>query len=223
MFPESKSIEAIPGLTYTNEFSAKELKIGTESACCLAKYGYDLLPGQEKELVFLMPRVPVADNALAFIGKMSPSNYNLAKRQIIRYWADLFDNNTTFYLPEKKIKDAQKASLVHLVLATRSIQGNHKTQADGIPYPWFFLTSMPQMVLAYLSNGQPAKLSIMNAIGQQEEDGLYFDRMLAHGIMAHGHVLYAAGSYYLYTRDIETARLISPSLKKLSNILRKQY
>jgi len=101
--------------------------------------------------------------------------------------------------------DAQKASLVHLALATRTMEGSHKSQTDGLPYPWFFLTSMPQMVLAYLSNGQPelAKLSIMNAIGQQEEDGLYFDRILAHGIIipaAHGHVMYAATSYYLYTR-----------------------
>ena len=226
IFPGGAVREAVPDVSYQKPFRAKDLNIGSASTCCLARYCYDLLPGQEKDLVFIMPRVPVPDNSLTFIRNLSSADYNSYRRQIVRYWEDLFDSETTFSLPEKRIMDAQKASLVHLLLATRTMEGNHKSQTDGIPYPWFFLTSMPQMVLAYLSNGQPelAKLSIINAIGQQEEDGLYFDRVLAHGIIipaAHGHVMYAATSYYLYTRDGETARIIFPSLQKAVRYLQK--
>jgi hypothetical protein len=226
MFPEEAAREAVPGVYYQKPFRAKDLNIGPAAACCCAKYSYDILPGQEKELVFMMPRVPVPDNSVTYIRRLSSADYNSYKRQIVRYWEDMFDNETTFSIPEKRIRDAQKASLVHLALATRTMEGSHKSQTDGLPYPWFFLTSMPQMVLAYLSNGQPelAKLSIMNAIGQQEEDGLYFDRILAHGIIipaAHGHVMYAATSYYLYTRDAEAAKIIFPSLQRAVKYLQK--
>jgi len=109
--------------------------------------------------------------------------------------------------------------LVHMLLATRTLSDGHQSQTDGLPYPMFFLTSGPQMVLAYLYYGlnDYARMIVAEAINQQESDGLYFDRSLAHGGIipaAHGHVLYEASIYCLFTRDRTFAESIFPSIER---------
>jgi hypothetical protein len=89
----------------------------------------------------------------------------------------------------------------------------------------FFLTSAPQMLLAYLGNGnfEKARMIVDRALTQQEPNGLYFDRSLAHGGIiptAHGHVMYALCNYYLYTRDKAYAEHIFPSLTRAVQYIR---
>lgn len=221
----SKTIEAINGNAYKSPFTGKSLDVTPETLTTIVSYERELKKGEKAEFVFKMPRVPISDsNIIAEIEKADYSEY-LAKT--LSFWKQLIGSTTSFDIPESRINDAQKASMVHLILATRTFPDGHKTQTDGIPYPNFFLTSAPQMVMAYLTSGcyDLAKLSVINAIAQQEQDGLYFDRSLAHGGIlptAHGHILFMTSNYYLFTRDKKTGEQIFPSIVKAIEYLKRE-
>ena len=210
---------------YVQPFSGKDFSIKEDTKVFSAVYGKDLQPGDSVTLVFKMPRVPVQVFENQFIKDIQAADYSDYRNKTIRYWENLLNKGTYYEIPEKKVTNSQKASMVHLILATRTLPDGHKTQTDGLPYPMFFLTSGPQMVLAYLYSGLNdfAQMIVDDAIKQQEADGLYFDRSLAHGGVipaAHGQVMYAAAQYCLFTGDKAYVRSIFPSIEKAVNYIK---
>lgn len=218
-------IESIKGVGYKNVFSADSLGIEEDTRNSILYYSKSLEKGESYDIILKMPNVPVDDKV--FISKIKSADYNTYYNKTISFWKRLILSNTFFEIPEKRIQDAQRASMVHLLLATRTFPDGSRKQTDGIPYPNFFLTSGPQMSMAYLTNGCPeyAKMIVKNAILQQEPDGLYFDKSLAHGGIiptAHGHIMYMTAAYYLFTRDKELGEFVFPSLVKAVEYLKKE-
>lgn len=218
-------IEAVEGTPYTAPFTGSSLRITPETRTAIVRYDRALKPRQQAELVFKMPCVPVADPAQA--QRIAQADYEAYHTATVAFWKNLIGSQTRFEIPEKRIQDAQRASMVHLLLATRTFPDGRKMQTDGIPYPFFFLTSAPQMSMAYLTNGCPdyARLIVRNAILQQEPDGLYFDRSLAHGGIiptAHGHIMYMVAGYSLFTRDQALGEEVFPSLTKAVEYIRTE-
>lgn len=226
VFSEGYSrIESIKGVEYKDSFIADSLGITQETRNSILYYNKKLQRGESYDIILKMPNVPIDDKS--FISKIKQSDYNLYYNKTIDFWEKLILSNTFFEIPEKRIQDAQRASMVHLLLATRTFSDGRKMQTDGIPYPNFFLTSGPQMCMAYLTNGCPdyAKLIVKNAIMQQEPNGLYFDKSLAHGGViptAHGHIMYMTAAYYLFTRDKELGNYVFPSLIKAVEYLKNE-
>lgn len=217
-------IEAIEGIPYTQSFTGKSLHITKETRSAIIYYQKDLKTNEKYEIILKMPCIPVS-NAIA--EDIIKADYEMYFKKTISFWKRLIGNETYFEIPEKRIQDAQRASMVHLLLATRTFPDGHKTQTDGIPYPNFFLTSGPQMAMAYLTNGCPeyAKMIVKNAILQQEPNGLYFDKSLAHGGIiptAHGHIMYMTAAYYLFTRDKILGEEVFPSLCKAIEYLKNE-
>lgn len=218
------AVESVDGKRYRSAFTADSLRVKPETRTCLLRYARLLQPGEACEIVVKMPTVPTADAAYAEAARQA--GYEEKHRFVTDFWERLILSQTQFEIPEKRIQDAQRASMVHLLLATRT-RGGQRMQTDGIPYPNFFLTSGPQMSMAYLTNGCPeyARLIVTNALKQQEPDGLYFDRSLAHGGIiptAHGHIMYMAAAYCLLTHDEAFGRQIFPSLVKAVDYLKTQ-
>ena len=215
------SKDAMP---YVKPFVLKDKGIDVQTPCGAVEYSQWLGAGAEKSYVFKMPLVP-AESKSDFVKAVYDADYDEYRNKTIAYWKDKILSQSIYTLPEKRINDGYKASMVHLLLATRKGGDGDTYQTDGIPYQNFFLTSGPQMVLAYLSMGanEEAKMIVSDAIRQQEPDGLYFDRSLAHGGVipaAHGHILYCIGSYWLYTHDKEFIDAAFPSLEKAINYIR---
>ncbi len=217
--------EAVSGEIYREEFCGKKHNIKEDSEACLVHYEKELTQGDRATFIFKMPRVPVGLNQNEIIKKIDKADYNTYRNKTINYWKELIKKGAAFSIPEKRVQDAMNASLVHLLLATRTREGK-RIQTDGLPYPNFFLTSFPQMALAYLNTGHAdyVKYNILNAVSQQEEDGLYFDKSLAHGGIiptAHGHTMYAVAMYCLVSRDMDTAVTIYSSIKNAVGYIEK--
>jgi hypothetical protein len=217
-FTPGANREAVPGVVYEDAFTGKERSLTPRSECCLARYGRELKPGESFASTFKMPRVPVA--TAAYDATLLGADYQAYRTQIIAYWTKLFHNTPVIELPEKRFQDAYRASLVHLVLATRSNGAGKRWQTDGVPYPDFFLTSVPEMAMMYLASGLPeysTEMLVPGAIAQQQANGLYFDRAVAHGHVipaTQGHILYAISQTVLFTQDKAFAEKIYPSLQK---------
>ncbi len=209
--------EALPGMLYEKAFAGKDKSITARSDCCLARYQRNLKPGESFAATFKMLRVPVAD--AAYNAKLLAADYQTCRTNIIAYWTKLFKNVPVIELPEKRFQNAYRASLVHLLLCTRSKDGK-RMQTDGLPYADFFLTSVPEMALMYLASGLPqyaTELLVPGAIVQQQADGLYFDRAVAQGKIipaTQGHILYSISQTVLFTQDNTFAEKIYPSLQK---------
>jgi len=211
---------------YVQPFSGKDSYIKQNTKVFSAVCSETLQPGDSAVLVFKMPRVPVNASEIKFIDEIQNAEYDDYRNRTISFWENLLNKNIRYEVSEKKVNDSQKAGLVHLLLATRTMSDGHQSQTDGLPYPMFFLTSGPQMVLAYLYYGlnDYARMMVVDAIKQQESDGLYFDRSLAHGGIipaAHGHVLYEASLYCLFTGDKSFAESIFPSIEKAVGFVAK--
>jgi len=221
LFTPSAVCEAVPGIAYHAPFSGREYCITGRSECCLSRYRRHLAPNETFTATFAMPRVPVSDPA--FITKLAGADYATYRATTLAYWHGLFAGHAQFEFPEARVQHAQRASVVHVLLATRS-QDNSWTQTDGLPYPQFFLTSTPQMVLAYLQSGQfeRAQAVVRCAVTYQTPSGLYQDAALAHGVeipAGHGHVMYAAAMTILYSQDKAFAEELYPSLSKAAQYI----
>lgn len=210
--------ETTPGIRYKKPFEGQEYAISAENECCLARYQRKLKPGESFTATFKMPRVPVFDPV--FNSKMQNADFKTYKKKIISYWTTLLLDVPQIEIPEKRFQDAYKASLVHLLLATRTNTEGKRIQTDGLPYPNFFLTSVPEMSMMYLASGLPeyaTNLLIPGAIAQQQDDGLYFDQAVAHEKIipaTQGHILYSIGQTVLFTQDKIFAQKVYPSIQK---------
>jgi hypothetical protein len=215
---------AIDGEEYTKPFFMKDKGIDVQTPCGSVEYRTVLAPHASKSFIFKMSLIPT-DQKSSLAMAMKSADYEEYKAKTIDFWKKEICSNATFSIPEKRINDGYKASLVHVMLATRTFDDDTKSQTDGVPYQAFFLTSAPQMELAYLGMGRNdmAKMIIERAVKQQEPDGLYFDRSLAHGgtiPAAHGHILYALGCYWFYTHDRAFLTKNFPSIEKAVDYIR---
>jgi hypothetical protein len=207
--------EAVPAVAYEHPFIGSQKFITPRSECCLARYRKELAPGEAFTAIFKMPRVPVS--TAAFNNKVLAADYQAYRADTVAYWKNLFGGATAFTFPELRVQEAERASLVHVLLATRKV-GNSWTQTDGLPYPDFFITSTPQMVLAYLQAGQfdRAKAIVLRSLTYQRPNGLYQDAALAHGVeipAGHGHGMYSAAMTVLYSQDKAFAEKVYPNLQ----------
>lgn len=232
-FPDGAGNEAVNGINYEQPFLGKTYHIKEETAVALALYQFTLRKGEEKELIFKMPQVPIDKSETALLRIIDDADYTTYKKRTIAYWKEVVENKIRYEIPEKQFQDGLKASIVHLLLATRTIDGK-KTVTDGLPYPAFFLTSSPEHLLACLIMGlnDYAKMIIKNSISYQQPDGRYADLALeqGHGTppAAQGHIMFNLVNYYLFTQDTVTIREVYPSLKKAvgfisSQIAKNQY
>jgi hypothetical protein len=215
-FSSGGTREALPNVPYEKSFVGKDQGIGVSTACCLVCYRKDLNPGEVFTATFKMPGVP---RALApYNDKVLAADYDQHRAKTVAFWNDLFKDAALVELPEKRVQAAFRASLTHVLLATRNIGKRYQT--DGLPYPMFFLTSMPEMVMLYLASGLPgysSDLLVPGAIGQQKPDGLFYDKAVAHNKIipaAQGHILYCMAQTALFTQDRAFAETNYPSIRK---------
>jgi len=215
-FSRGAAREAVPGVPYAKPFVGSEQFITARAECCLARYRKALKPGGSFAATFRLPRVPVKD--AAFNAKVAAADYQTYRARAQSYWRNMFKDCAAFEFPEKRVEDAQRASMVQVLLATR-MRGDSWTQTDGLPYPDFFLTSSPQMTLAYLQAGlfDRAKAVVARAVTFQQPSGLYQDAALAHGVeipAGHGPVMFATAMTILFTQDRAFANKTYPSLQR---------
>jgi alpha-N-acetylglucosaminidase len=217
-FTPGAARENTPGRPYFAPFVGKDLGITPATACCLVRYRKELKPGESFCAVLKMPRVPTADPP--YVAKLAAADYDTSRAGIIAFWKDLCKNVPTVEIPEKRIQDAYRAALTHLLLSVRGDGKGNNHPSDGLPYPEFFLTSVPEMTMFYLSSGLPqycTGLMIPRAIGQQKPNGLFYDWAVSRGRVipaTQGHILYSIAQTILFTHDKTFGEKVWPHIKK---------
>lgn len=210
---------AAANIPYKNAYSQKDVNLKGNSPTGISIFVEELGPNQSTELFFKMPRVPIDKmNHKAFHNKYSKADHEDYKKKTIAYWKNLIDKKHHISIPEKRVNDSYKAGLVHLILATRSKNGN-KRQGSGLPYDGLFFNDFVDMRRMYDLAGLPEFVEINTQwlIDNQNENGMFLDPILTHGkeIMAsHGQALVSLAHHYTMTRDDAYLQRIYPTMKK---------
>jgi len=216
-FSEGARREAVPGVAYTRPFLGHEYHVTPRAEVGVVRYRRDLGPGQTFAAAFKMPRVPVPSSETAFLKALGEATYDGAHRSTVDGWRALFAAGSQFDIPEKRVNDAVRGSLVQLMLATRQ-RGGQRFQTSGLLYPNFFMIDYIDMRMAYDAMGQPAfaRQSFEQVFRRQHKDGLFCDTSLSHGKRlwsSHGHMVHSLAHHCLMTRDWDYARQIYPRLR----------
>jgi len=218
VFPTGARLESVDGAPYRGPFAGRDYHVTPRAEVCLARYERLMRPGQELELCFRMPRVPVDLSDAAFVSKLVSADHDVYRRKTVSFWKELFRGAAEFDIPEARVRDAQRASLVHLLLATRQRDGQC-FQTSGLLYPSFFMIDYVDQGLAYDLAGLPDhnRLSLRQILARQEDDGLFLDTSLIHGVRSlssHGQSLFGLAHHYIVTRDAEYGRSVYPAVRR---------
>jgi len=206
---------AVPDVLCKGEYRAVDHHVTDRTATGLAVYRRSLGPGETFDAVFKMPRVPLQDPE--HVAAVAAADYRSTRDVTVRYWSDLF-GDFQFEIPERRVNDSYRASLVHLILATRT-QGGGKRQGSGLPYDALFLNDYIDMLLAYDTAGlyTMSEPNVDWLIGKQHPSGMFID---VHNrgnntiVTSHGQGLFALAYHLVMTGDLKYGRKVYPAIRK---------
>ncbi len=213
-FAEGADRLAVPEATYSGPYNAVDHALTDRAETALAVFRRTLQPGERFSAKFAMPRVPVSDPSK--IEAIRPADYDRHRAAVVRFWNETL-GNTAFEIPEPRVRDSYRASLVHLLLASRDNGG--KRQGSGLPYDDLFLNDYMDMLTAYVTAGlhEFTEPNVDWLQRKQHESGMFMDvhnRGRTDFVTSHGQGLYALAYPALVTRDIDQARRVYPAIRK---------
>lgn len=218
---------AVPDVDYKTPFLASDYQITQRTEVGLTKYNSTLKPNEKVSWIFKMPRVPIKVGDSKSIEAIKQANYEEYREKTIKFWENLIDNKVRFNIPEARINFAYRASMVHLILATRN-QDGRKRQGSGLPYDGLFLNDYADMRLAYDFMKLPefVDVNVSWLMEQQTKDGMFVDKSLSHGkeiLASHGQALYSLAHHYIMTQNKEYAKNVYESIKKGVNWIKEEH
>ena len=222
------TLKAVPGIPYHQSFNAAEFGVTKASVVGICRYEHILQPGEKMELTFKMPRVPLSlDDRTVFLNKYQEALYDVYRQHTISMWEELIEGHGYFEIPEKRVNNAYKAGLVHLILATRTSDGKRR-QGSGLPYDGLFFNDFVDMRLAYDVAGLPdfVELNVPWLLNSINEEGLFVDANLSHGkqiMSSHGQALYSLANHYFFTNDRSYGEKVYPVVLKAVGLIKNDH
>ncbi len=206
---------AVPGVPYEKPFLAREHLVSYRSETGLVVYEKKLAPGETLSADFKMPRIPV-ENAKE-IEALIAADYDAHREATIIFWKELLER-TEFIFPEPRVNASAKAGMVHLLLATRTRQGQ-RVQGSGLPYDMLFLNDYIDMLVVYerFSLDDFTEPNVDWLLSKQHESGMFIDyhnRGNDDIVTSHGQGLFALVYRYIMTRDAKYAEKVYPAVRK---------
>lgn len=192
--------------------SPRALQIFPTTPVGLASYNSILAPGAERTITFRMPLVPTPEGAET--GKILSANYDAALAATVHEWEQLVGAGMQISVPEPKVNDTFRASLVYDLIARDHIGDNYIQTVNMLHYHAFWLRDASDIVNMYDLTGYPqiAAQDLAFFARFQRPDGLFLSQ---HGQYdAWGEVLWSYGQHYKMTHDVAFARSVFPAVDR---------
>ncbi len=224
-FSPGAAVEAVPGVPYQTAFRGLMYYITPRTEVAVAKYSLRLAPGEEKVLEFKMPRVPTTD--AGFNKQVREADLFSYRNKTVAYWRTLMGGQCVIEVPEKRIRDAVKATVVQALLATKTRNGE-QFQTDGVPYPNCFISTVFDYQKAYDAVGLAdiTKTFALQLKKRQKPDGMFLDTSLTHGkviLSSHGQSLFGLCNHITMTRDKAFGEEVYPMIQKAVACIAKDH
>lgn len=190
----------------------RALHIFPTSLVGMASYNSILAPGAERTLTFRMPVVPVAEGAET--AKILAANYDEELASTIQGWEQILQAGMQVDVPEPKVTNTFRASLVYDLLARDHIGENYIQTVNKLQYHAFWLRDASDIADMYDLTGYPKYAGqVLDFFARfQKPDGQFLSQPGQYD--AQGEVLWVYGEHYRMTHDLEFARRVFPSVER---------
>ncbi|HEY4009624.1 MAG TPA: hypothetical protein VGM11_05695, partial [Acidobacteriaceae bacterium] len=170
-----------------------------------------LQPGEERTLTFRMPLVPVEDGTAT--REILAASYDSLLAETIRTWDDALSKGMQISVPEAKVTNTFRASLVYDLLARDHIGNDYIQTVNKLNYHAFWLRDASDIAHMYDVTGYPLYAAQTLAFFPrfQQPDGLFLSQPGQYDAI--GEVLWEYGEHYRMTHDIAFARSVFPSVE----------
>lgn len=199
---------------------AAKLDITPETPTETAFYTVLLKPGESRNLDFEMPLEPVRPDAPE-LARIESTSLDEAHVAVANYWRGLVNRGMKIELPEQKVIDTFRASLVYDLMALRR-DGSQTVQTVNLfQYHRFYLRDAADMVRMYDATGYSdiAENVLGMFLAVQQPDGNFLSQPGQYD--GWGEALWAFGEHYRRTHDREFARLVYPRVARAVNWLQE--
>ncbi len=176
----------------------------------ITHYRRMLKPGEEATLVFKMPVVPIKQGE--DLAPLQSAAFDTYLAQTSRFWHEIVDRGLRIELPETKVTDTYKASLVYDLIARDKLNGSYIQTVNKLHYHSFYLRDASDIVRMYEVTGYPdiARQVLDFFPYSQQPEGNFLSQEQQYD--GWGEAMWAYGQHYRMTHDRAFAEQVFPSI-----------
>ncbi len=187
--------------------------IDSASVFGVVQYRLDLQPGQSKTLIFRMPYTPFPSKS-SLREKLQNADFDTYLNRTLTFWNQLFERGINITLPEEKVNDTFRASLVYDLIARDKIKGHYIQKVNEFQYDRFWLRDASYILRMYdLSGYHDLARQVLSIYDRwQNDDGNFVSQPGQYD--GWGEAVWAYSQHFRITRDTALAQQNYPAIKK---------
>ncbi len=192
------------------DLTPHKLNILPDTPAGIARFAKMLRPGEETTLDFKLPVIPVAQGPT--LDAVEQASFDAYHARVVNFWEGMLHQGMQVTLPEKKVTDTFRASLIYDLIARNKIDGNYIQTVNDLHYHAFWLRDSSDIVHSYDETGYPeiARQVLDFFPRWQTPDGNFLSQPEQYD--AWGQTLWAYGQHFRITHDRAFAEKVFPSM-----------
>ncbi len=208
--PQEKSFTLKQSYNNIPDLRPRKLGVMPTTPVGITHYQRMLKPGEEATLIFKMPLVPLKQGEDP--APLQSAAFDTYLAQTSRFWHEILDRGLRIELPEAKVTDTYKASLVYDLMARDKLNGSYIQTVNKLHYHSFYLRDASDIVRMYEVTGYPdiARQVLDFFPYSQQPDGNFLSQEQQYD--GWGEAMWAYGQHYRMTHDRAFAEQVFPSI-----------
>lgn len=196
---------------YRPDSLTKTMEVTPTTPVGAAKYSVVLEPGASSTFVFKMPLVPEAAETET-INKLKAAHFDVYHEQVKRFWKEEISRGLQIEVPEAKINDLFRTSMVNDLLSLNHIADDWVQTVNQTHYHGFYLRDSSDFVHMYDVTGRPdlAEKVLRFYARSQRADGNFLSQKGQFD--GWGQTLWIYGFHYRFTHDLDFAQRVYPAV-----------
>lgn len=213
-------------IPYSGKFRGIKHKLKKNSITLIQQYRFNFQPGEKRILVIKIPQFPINVDDRGIINRIEQADVGLYRQEFIEFWETILKSCTNIIVPEDKVTNTHKASLIYNFMCQNvNADGTIEQHVNRFQYNHFWIrdSSFYANMYAKFNRADIAEKLLLHFLDFQDEKGNF--RSQPGQLDGWGQTLWTFGEYIKLTGDIEFAeRIFNPMMRAidyLKNLIEK--
>ena len=218
--PPDRMMTLKTGYNEKQDSSPSKLYVSPTTPVGIVQYRLLLAPGESRTLDFIMPYEPMRRDHPQF-SRLRTARFDDYLPRTVEFWEDIFSRGIDIQVPEEKVVNTFKASLVYDLIARNKEDGWFIQKVNDFQYHAFWLRDASCIVRMYDLSGYHdiARQCLAFFSRWQQPDGNFVSQGGQYD--GWGETLWAYGEHFRLTGDREFAASVYPSVVRAVEWLKK--
>ena len=189
---------------YPQDLTPRKMTVLETTPVGIVNYRMILRPGEKRILDFKMPYAPIPAND-PLVGELRTAKFDTYLKRTVAFWNGILSRGIEIHIPESKVENTFKASLVYDLIARNKEDGYYIQKVNDLHYHAFWIRDAVHIIHMYLLSGYPeiARQCLDFFPGWQRPDGNFVSN--GGQFDGWGQTMWIYGQYYRFTHDKEFA------------------